>query len=163
MSKRLKFGFGARVLYHEPPFIGRLGYDTSYGAEYVDNLDELYSKCDIIVPLCPLLKATKGMFNLETFKKMGKNSMLVNVARGGLVVTDDLIYALKNGIILGAGLDVTDPEPLPNDNELYKLNNCTIVPHIGSATESCRNRMLDMATDNLLRVLNGVKCKNVVV
>mmetsp|Transcript_83292 Transcript_83292/g.102071 ORF Transcript_83292/g.102071 Transcript_83292/m.102071 type:complete len:380 (-) Transcript_83292:76-1215(-) len=160
-AKRLRFGFGCQVFYYQP--LGRVKNDTKFGAKYISSLDELYKTCDIIVPLCPLLKSTKGMFNKETFKKMGKNSIIVNAARGGLIVTNDLLNALKNGDILGAGLDVTDPEPLPNNHELYTLNNCTIVPHIGSATEQCRNRMLDMATHNLLTVLHGFKCTNIVV
>ena len=151
VSKRLKFGFGSNVIYYEP--FGRMMYDTSVGAKYVKNFEELIKQSDIVVPLCPLLDSTKGMFNKKVFGLMKKNAIFVNVARGGLVNTDDLVNALKNGDILQAGLDVTDPEPLPIDHELFKLDNVTITPHIGSATEECRNRMLDYATKNLLDFL----------
>ena len=74
-----------------------------------------------------------------------------------------LINALKTGEILAAGLDVTDPEPLPSDSELHKLENCTVLPHIGSSTKATRSRMFDMAVDNMLRVLNDLPCKHLVI
>ena len=152
MSKRLAFGFGAKVIYSEA--FGRMQYDVSVGASYVDSFEELLKRADIVVPLCPLLPATRKMFNERAFKLMKNDAIFVNCARGGICDTDALLDALKNGEILQAGLDVTDPEPLPIDHELWRLPNITITPHIGSATDPCRNRMLDMATDNLLNALN---------
>merc|ERR1712032_1289085 len=96
---------------------------------------------------------TKGMFNAKVFRTMRSDAVFVNVGRGGLCVTNDLVRALKQKWIGAAGLDVTDPEPLPKDHELWRMENCTITPHIGTATEECRRRMMRKAVDNMLTVL----------
>ena len=94
------------------------------------------------------------------FKMMKDDAILINVGRGQLVDTNALIRALKGNWIRAAGLDVTDPEPLPGDHELWTMDNVTITPHIGSATEECRTRMMNLASDNLMCVLKGVACDN---
>eukprot|EP01084_Bolivina_argentea_P304588 526068_1 len=163
VSKRLAFGFGSTVYYTEAIEVGRLQYDRSYGAKYVETLEELLRISDIVVVCCPLLPTTKKMFNEKTFKMMKKDAIFINTARGGIVDTDALIRALKSGKILQAGLDVTDPEPLPINHELFKLSNVTITPHIGTNTVQCRNKMVDLAAENLLNVLNKQICTNIVV
>ena len=81
----------------------------------------------------------------------------MNTARGPIVATDALVRALREGWIAGAGLDVTDPEPLPPHHPLYDLPNCLIAPHIGSATYGTRRRMAEMACENLLAGLDDKK------
>ena len=81
--------------------------------------------------------------------------MFTNTARGPIVDTGALAEALRNGQIAGAGLDVTDPEPLPPDHPLLRAPNLTVVPHIGSASHRTREAMADMAVDNLIAALNG--------
>ena len=85
---------------------------------------------------------------------MRPTAILINVW-GPVVNTADLTAALQEGWIAAAGLDVTDPEPLPRDHPLLKLNNVTIAPHLGSATRQTRQRMAEMAVDNLIAGLNG--------
>ena len=92
------------------------------GAKFLP-LDELLKKSDVIVVATPLNSETFEMFDDECFAKMKKNAVFVNVGRGKIVKTDALVRALKNKIIFAAGLDVTDPEPLPTDHELLKLPN----------------------------------------
>jgi glyoxylate reductase len=98
---------------------------------------------------------TRGMFNADAFRKMKKTAVFVNTARGPLHVQRDLYDALKSGTIFAAGLDVTDPEPIPLDDPLLTLPNCVIVPHIASATFQSRNGMAEIAADNLLAGLRG--------
>jgi len=86
---------------------------------------------------------------------MKRDAVLVNTSRGGLVNQEDLYHALKSGIIGAAGLDVTTPEPLPTNHPLLSLNNCVILPHIGSATLATRNAMSALAAKNLLNGLAG--------
>ena len=86
---------------------------------------------------------------------MKPTAILVNTARGPIVDTDALVAALHAGQIAGAGLDVTDPEPLPAGHPLYSAPGAVVVPHIGSATHATRERMADLAVDNLLAALAG--------
>jgi glyoxylate reductase len=86
---------------------------------------------------------------------MKPTAILVNTARGPIVDQDALAAALREGRLAGAGLDVTDPEPLPPDHPLYETPNLVVVPHIGSATTAARAAMADRAVDNLLAALDG--------
>ncbi|MBS0616071.1 MAG: D-glycerate dehydrogenase [Verrucomicrobia bacterium] len=112
-------------------------------------LEELYATADYISLHVPLKKETKGMIGYAAMQKMKKHPILINMARGSIINTDDLVRALKEGVIRGAALDVTDPEPLPNTHPLCQLPNCLIIPHIGSATIECRTLMSKIAADNL--------------
>jgi phosphoglycerate dehydrogenase-like enzyme len=100
------------------------------------------------------------MIDDAALQKMKRSAVLVNTARGPIVVNDALIRALREGWIAAAALDVTDPEPLPTHHPLYDLPNCLIVPHIGSATHGTRRRMAEMACENLLAGLDGEKLPN---
>jgi glyoxylate reductase len=93
------------------------------------------------------------LFGEAEFSAMKPTAVLVNTARGPIVQTEALARALADGRIGGAALDVTDPEPLPADHLLLKLPNVLVVPHIGSATHRTRERMADLAVDNLLAAL----------
>ncbi|CAO1346869.1 unnamed protein product [Diamesa tonsa] len=117
------------------------------------SFDELLAQSDYIFVACPLTPETKHMFNVDAFDKMKNTSVLINVARGGVVDQEALIDALKSGKIFAAGLDVMTPEPLPADHALMSLPNCVIIPHLGSATIRTRN---DMATVSAINVLAGL-------
>jgi glyoxylate reductase len=156
-AKRLHHGWGMKVLYTEQ--VPRPEADKEFGARRVD-LDTLLAESDFISVHVDLNPSTKGMFGTAQFKKMKKTAVFVNTARGPLVDQVALAEALRTGTIFAAGLDVTDPEPLPPDHELYKLPNCTIGPHIASATVQTRNAMARLCAENLLAGVNGKPLPN---
>lgn len=119
------------------------------------NFDQLLGESDFIVVTTALTPETRGMFNHSTFNKMKKSAIFVNVSRGEVVDQAALIEALKQKIIKAAGLDVMTPEPIPLDSELLKLDNCVILPHIGSATTDTRAEMSRVTANNILAVLRG--------
>jgi phosphoglycerate dehydrogenase-like enzyme len=95
----------------------------------LENLDEELPLADFVFLACSLTDKTRGLFDLERFKKFKSTSYFINIARGPIVVTDDLVLALNEGRIAGAGVDVTDPEPLPDGHPLWKAKNVIITPH----------------------------------
>ena len=129
------------------------------GAEFVP-LDDLLATSDFVVVCTALTPATKGMFNMDKFKKMKKTAVFINTSRGGVVQQDDLYQALVTGEIGAAGLDVTTPEPLPTDSPLLTLDNCVVLPHIASATHTCRAAICEMTARNILAVLNDQPMPN---
>src|SRR5207253_1527442 len=110
---------------------------------------------DYVVLTVPLTAETKHLIGRSELALMKPTAILINVARGSVVDTNALTEALSKRTIYGAGLDVTDPEPLPRDHPLLKLNNVIITPHLGSATDQTRQRMAEMSADNLLAGLAG--------
>ena len=114
------------------------------------SLDHLFEKSDYISVHLPLTKSTRGFIDYNSFAKMKKTPTFINMSRGEIVITDDLIKALINGNIRFAGLDVTDPEPIPMKHELNKMENCIILPHIGTATFDCREKMASLAANNII-------------
>jgi glyoxylate reductase len=118
-------------------------------------LEAVLETSDFVSLHVPLTSDTRQLINPKTLKMMKKSAYLINAARGPIVDTMALFQALKEGQIAGAGLDVTDPEPLPAGHPLYSLPNCLIVPHIGSATLNTRRRMAELACENLLAGLEG--------
>ncbi|XP_029365451.1 glyoxylate reductase/hydroxypyruvate reductase isoform X1 [Echeneis naucrates] len=123
-------------------------------AEYV-SLDELAKQSDFLAVCCALTPETKEICNKDLFSKMKNTSIFINTSRGGVVNQEDLYEALSTGQIAGAGLDVTVPEPLPINHQLFTLKNCVILPHIASASYSTRNAMSALAANNLLCGLRG--------
>jgi glyoxylate reductase len=119
------------------------------------DLAELLERSDFVTLHCPLTPATRGLIDEDALRRMKPTSYLVNTARGPIVDTDALARALHAGELAGAALDVTDPEPLPADHSLLTAPNLLVVPHVGSATHATRERMADMAVDNLLAGLDG--------
>ncbi|KAK9883398.1 hypothetical protein WA026_001571 [Henosepilachna vigintioctopunctata] len=124
------------------------------GAEFV-SLDELLKTSDFVISCVPLNKETEKMFDAKAFSKMKSSAIFVNVSRGATVNQPDLIAALKEKRIFAAGLDVMTPEPLPPDHELLKLPNCFVTPHLGSASTNTRNKMAELAANNILNALKG--------
>ena len=134
-------GFGMEVLHHS----------RSSGV----CLDELLERSDYVSLHAPLGPDTRGLIGADELRRMKPTAILVNTARGELVDTTALERALHAGEIAAAALDVTDPEPLPAGHPLLAAPNVLVVPHIGSATRQTRERMADMAVDNLLAALDG--------
>lgn len=122
--------------------------------EYID-LDALFEKSDVIVLHCPLFESTKGIINKNTIAKMKDGVMIVNNSRGPLVIEEDLAEALNSGKVAGAALDVVSSEPIKADNPLLKAKNCIITPHISWAPKESRQRLMDIAVDNLEKFLAG--------
>ncbi len=112
--------------------------------------EELFATADVISLHIPLTPTTRGMIDLASMRKMKKKPFLLNMARGSIIKTEDLVVALQEGLLQGAALDVTDPEPLDKDHPLFFLRNCFIVPHIGTATKECRWNMAKIAAENLI-------------
>lgn len=145
-------GFSMTVLYHNRK--RRPEVEQELGATFVPR-DELLAKADYLVLTVPLTPETRHLIGKAELAKMKPTSILINVARGPVVDTDALTEALTARTIYAAGLDVTDPEPLPRGHPLLKLDNVTIAPHLGSATEQTRHRMAEMSIENLLAGLAG--------
>jgi glyoxylate reductase len=118
-------------------------------------LDELLERADFVSLHCPLTPATRHLIGPDALRRMKPSARLVNTARGGVVDQAALRDALVAGEIAGAALDVTDPEPLPPDDPLLDAPNLLVVPHVGSATVRTRERMAEMAVENLLAALAG--------
>jgi glyoxylate reductase len=118
-------------------------------------LDDLLAMSDHVVVAVPLSPETNQMIGERELSLMKPTANLVNIARGPIVDSDALYTALADGTIRCAGLDVTDPEPLPPDHKLLTLANCTVVPHTGSSTWRTRTAMADLAADNLIAGLAG--------
>lgn len=144
--------FGLRILYTSPHAHPEV--ENELGATRVP-FETLLETSDILSLHCPLTPKTRGLIDEAALRRMKPHAILVNMARGPVVVTEALVRALREGWIGAAALDVTDPEPLPPDHALYHLPNCFIVPHIGSATWETRRRMAEMACENLLAGLEG--------
>ena len=118
-----------------------------------DQFDRLLSESDVVAIGCPLTRETKGKFDAEAFKLMKSSAFLVNVTRGEVMVEEDLIVALKQGEIRGAALDVTPREPLPEDSELWQLENVVMTPHTAGASQYRAQRNLDRFLANLQHYL----------
>lgn len=151
-AKRLYHGWGMKVLYTARS--DKPDADKELGAKRVE-LDTLLAESDYVSLHADLNPTTKGLFGLEQFRKMKRTAVFVNTSRGPLVDQVALAEALRSGTIFAAGLDVTDPEPLPPDNELFKLPNCVIAPHIASATVATRGAMARLCANNLLAGVKG--------
>lgn len=117
-------------------------------AKYV-SLDYLLENSDVVSLHCPLTPTNGGMINSQSLCKMKKSAFLINTSRGQLINEEELAKALNDGIIAGAALDVVSSEPIKESNPMLKAKNCIITPHIAWAPKESRNRLLDIAVDNL--------------
>jgi len=131
------------------------------GPEYVeyvglaDELLELTGQADVVINTAPLTDRTRGLFDAEFFSTMKPTAYFVSVGRGASTVTDDLMTALEKGEIAGAGLDVTDPEPLPPDHPLWTTPRVIISPHTAGRSDRNRDRLYLLVQENLRRYVNG--------
>ena len=123
-------------------------------AEYVD-LDTLFARADVITLHCNLTPENTGMINKDTIAKMKDGVILINNARGQLIVEQDVADALNSGKMGAAGLDVVYTEPIKADNPLLQAKNCIITPHISWAPKESRQRIMDITVDNVKAFLNG--------
>jgi glyoxylate reductase len=151
VAKRAR-GFDMTILYHNRKPNDEA--EIALGAKYATK-DELLATSDYVVLTVPLTIETRSLIGRPELAKMKPTATLVNVARGAVVDKDALAEALTARRIHAAALDVTDPEPLPRDHPLLKLDNVIITPHLGSATEETRRRMAELSIENLFAGLEG--------
>jgi glyoxylate reductase len=151
VAKRAR-AFDMNVLYHNRR--RDEAAEELLGAKYVSFRD-LLTNSDYVMLCCPLSDETRGLIGAAELNLMKRTAILINIARGPVVDTTALTAALQDKRIYAAGLDVTDPEPLPRDHPLLKLSNVTIAPHLGSATEQTRRKMAEISIENLLLGLAG--------
>lgn len=147
-------GFGCVILYNQR---SRLTPDREreLNATYA-SLDEIFASADLISLNCPLTPQTKNMIDRQAFEKMKRSAVLVNVARGGIVVEDDLIWALKNRIITAAAVDVFEQEPLPADSPLLQpIDNLVVTPHIAAIAADTAIPTLERIVRNIVAVSKG--------
>lgn len=147
-------GFKMEVLYHNRRRCS-LEVEESANATYVETLNQLLSRSDHVVLIAPATPTTYHMMSYKQFAAMKPTATFVNISRGSLVDQDALVDALKSGTIAAAGLDVTDPEPLPRDHALLQLSNVVLMPHVGSATLRTRHEMLQLTIQNIKGALDG--------
>jgi phosphoglycerate dehydrogenase-like enzyme len=133
--------------------------------EYVGLADEyvaLAANADVIVNATPLTPQTRGMFDAAFFAAMKDSAFFINIGRGESVVTEDLVAALRAGAIAGAGLDVTDPEPLPPGHPLWSMTNVIVTPHIATSSDFRDQRTVTLVGENLRRYMRGDRVLSVV-
>jgi glyoxylate reductase len=147
-------GFGMRVLYYDREPKTEEG--RRYRAQYSE-LDELLAQSDFVTLHTNLSEQTFKFFNKTLFEKMKSSSILINTSRGGVINTQDLIWALDTKRIRGAALDVFEIEPIPSNHPLCSMENVIITPHIASASIQTRERMAEIAAQNLIAGIHQQK------
>jgi phosphoglycerate dehydrogenase-like enzyme/glyoxylase-like metal-dependent hydrolase (beta-lactamase superfamily II) len=145
--------FGMRVRAIDPKKMERP--DFVFSLDKPAKLMALLPRADVVVLACPLTTETTGLMGEKQFKAMKKTAYLINIARGGIVKTKDLAAALDKGIIAGAGLDVTDPEPLPDNHPLWKRSNVVISPHTAGLSPDVQERRWRLWRENVRRFVAG--------
>jgi phosphoglycerate dehydrogenase-like enzyme len=150
---KLSKAFGMKVL-----GVRHSGKPDSFVDEMytTSQLHSVLPNCDYIVVTLPLTKETTGLLGMEEFSLMKSSAFLINIGRGEIIVEEDLINALNQGIIAGAGLDVFEKEPLSNDSPLWEMDNVIITPHTSGSTEHYNKRVIeDIFIPNLKTYING--------
>ncbi len=141
------------VLYHDVQRASRED-EAALNARHV-GFDELLASSDFVSLHPNLTPETHHLMDAAAFARMKPTAIVVNTSRGPVIDQAALYQALRDGVIAGAGLDVTDPEPMRADDPLLTLSNCLVVPHIASASRATRAKMAEMAAANLLAGLRG--------
>ncbi|MGE0058663.1 MAG: D-2-hydroxyacid dehydrogenase [Dehalococcoidia bacterium] len=152
--------FGMHVLGFDPR-----RKDVPEGFESVEPaeaLDGRLGECDFVIVTAPETPVTKGMFNRQRFARMKRGAYFINISRGSLVVTPDLVFSITSGQLAGAGLDVMDPEPLPPGHALWTTPGVLITPHVAINGTPYHERWLQMLIDNCKRFEAGEPLRNVV-
>ena len=152
MAKKCAGAYHMKIIYHNRHHHPQA--EKELNAELV-SFDDLLQRSDVVSVHVSLSDETKGKFDKVAFAKMKPSAIFVNTARGTIHNEADLINALENGTIWGAGLDVTNPEPMAADNPLLNMPSVAILPHIGSATVETRDAMTQIAVANSIAGLNG--------
>jgi phosphogluconate 2-dehydrogenase len=153
VARRAALGFDMPVVFHDPFDVQVPA--TLAGQAVRASFDEVLERADIVALTLPLSAETRGLMDAKAFSSMKRGAIFVNGSRGAIVREDALLAALDSGHLRAAGLDVFAVEPLPQDSPLRTHPKVTPFPHIGSATHETRRAMAELATDNLLRVLDG--------
>lgn len=161
VARIAKFGLGMKVVYHSHKKNDEL--DPKLEAEFIDNLDDLLKRADVVSLHVPLTAETKHLISRKELSEMKKSAFLVNTARGAVVDELALVEALQQNWIAGAGLDVFEDETrmvTESEKVLYGLPNVVLTPHIASGTFEARAEMSRTAADNIIQVLSGKGPKN---
>lgn len=154
MAEKCKKAFDMNIIYHNRSHNEEA--EKELGAKYV-SLEELIAQSDVLSIHANFKDDQKELFNSSVFEKMKPNSIFINTARGGFHNQVDLYNALIKKKIWGAGLDVTNPEPILHDDPILGLSNVCVLPHIGSATIEARNGMAKVAAENIIAFSKGEK------
>ena len=154
MAQRCTGAYDMQVIYHNRSRNPEA--EQRFNARYV-SFEELLEKSDVLSVHSVLSHETKGLFNINVFRRMKPTAIFINTARGNVHNEADLVKALEEGLIWGAGLDVTNPEPMKPDNPLLNMPNVAILPHIGSATIEARNGMARLAAANIIEFYRSGK------
>lgn len=149
---RLLSPFGCHVTVVRNSVADIDGADVVVG---IENLVDALVGADVVVLALSLTPETEGIISRAEMEMMEPHAWIVNVARGKHIVTDDLVWALSNGVIGGAALDVTDPEPLPAGHPLWSLPNCIITPHVGNTPDMAVPLLAERITTNVRRYVSG--------
>jgi len=152
MAKKCAAAYQMEIVYHNRSQNAEA--EKEIGARYV-SFEELLAQSDVLSVHTALTPETKGKFTFDVFSKMKPNAIFINTARGGIHNEKDLIRALQEKVIWGAGLDVTNPEPMDKTNPLLYMENVAVLPHIGSATEETRAAMAKIIVQNIVAGLKG--------
>lgn len=152
--------FGMKVLGYDPYLKTQIGFDRIYNDK--DGLDEMLKVSDFIVTCLPVTNETIDIINKKTLAQMKKSAFFINVARGDIVDEDALVYALENGIISGAFIDVSKQEPLPANSPLWKTKNLFITPHRAAYGDLMQQRMYKLIESNIKRYIAGEMLENLV-
>ena len=154
LAKRAK-AFDMKIIYHNRTRVSKTKEKT-LGVKYVSE-EKLITQSDVISIHVPHTVETNQLFDKTVFKKMKKSAFLINTARGKIINEKDLVIALKKKDIAGAGLDVFESEPIGKENQLTKIQNIVLAPHIGSSTKETREEMARITVKNLNLGINGKK------
>ncbi|WP_316804780.1 D-glycerate dehydrogenase [Pedobacter nototheniae] len=152
MAKKCIGAYQMPVIYHNRSRNAEA--EKAIGAKYV-SFEELLEQSDVLSVHTALTAETKNKFTSSVFKQMKPSSIFINTARGGIHNEGDLLDALQSGEIWGAGLDVTNPEPMQKNNPLLDMENVAVLPHIGSATIETRSAMANIIAKNIMAGLKG--------
>ena len=150
-TAKLAQAFGMKVLVYSRTI--KNGFENEF-LKFV-SLSELFENSDVISLHCPLFKETEGIINKKNIELMKDGVILINTARGGLLIEQDVADALNSNKIMAAAVDVVSIEPIKQNNPLLTAKNCIITPHIAWATKEARTRLMDTASENLKAYLNG--------
>ena len=159
MAKRCKGAYNMNIIYHNRK--RNFDAEKNLDSKFVD-FRSLLAQSDVISVHCSLSDETKDLFNKTAFDQMKPTSIFINTSRGPVHNESDLIEALSNGKIWGAGLDVTNPEPMQADNPLLQMENVAVLPHIGSGTIEVRNEMARLAAINIIEFYKNNRIPHIV-
>lgn len=159
MAKLCKGAYNMNIIYNDRT--PKRNAEESIGAKFV-SFDDLLQQSDVLSVHCSINEETTGRFNKTAFKKMKPSAIFINTSRGTVHNEIDLIEALQNGDIWGAGLDVANPEPMKPGNPLLDMENVAVLPHVGSATVQTRDAMSVLAANNIIEFYKGNKIPSIV-